>query len=233
MVQKVIRTIKGNIEYRLEGNGPVIMVLYGGHCSRNTRLPFEQLVNFGFSVLTPSRPGYDLTSIDNGKSAQEAAILLSLLLDELKINKATIIGISAAGMTAIAFAQQFPEKTEKLILESAKITNWDEDIKKKAKQLFGKSEKFTWAIVRFMLNIAPRMTLKYFLSSLSTLNPDVLMKKLTAEEKDFFVKLFKTFQSGKGFIHDIEHHIDEIDKIKAKVLIMYSPSDPTSTIKDV
>jgi len=50
---------KGPTEYRLEGSGPTILVLNGGHCSRNTRLSHERLVQHGCSVLTPSRPGYD------------------------------------------------------------------------------------------------------------------------------------------------------------------------------
>lgn len=62
MTQQMIRTSKGLIEYRKEGEGPTIMVLNGGHCSRATRLSHERLADHGFSVLTPSRPGYDNTS---------------------------------------------------------------------------------------------------------------------------------------------------------------------------
>jgi len=57
MSQKIVVTAKGQIEYRLEGSGPVIMVLNGGHCSRDSRLSHERLAQEGFSVLTPSRPG--------------------------------------------------------------------------------------------------------------------------------------------------------------------------------
>ena len=64
MSQDIAKTKKGPMEYRLEGSGPTVMVLNGGHCSRESRLSHEQFANNGFSVLTPSRPGYDSTPSD-------------------------------------------------------------------------------------------------------------------------------------------------------------------------
>lgn len=54
MTQHNINSSKGVIEYRIEGEGPTIMVLDGGPCSRAARLSHEKLVDHGFSVLTPS-----------------------------------------------------------------------------------------------------------------------------------------------------------------------------------
>src|SRR3990170_7126153 len=100
MTQKIARTSKGPIEYRFEGSGPTIVVLNGGHCSRDTRLSHEKLTEHGFSVLTPSRPGYDSTPSEVGKSAQAAADALAALMDSLQIPLAHVIGISASGPTA-------------------------------------------------------------------------------------------------------------------------------------
>src|SRR5215216_3450430 len=102
---QIAHTPNGPIEYRLEGAGPIVMVLNGGHCSRDTRLSHEKLAEEGFAVLTPSRPAYDETPSDVGKSAQAAADALAALLDTLQISTADMIGISAAGPTALAFAQ--------------------------------------------------------------------------------------------------------------------------------
>src|SRR5215475_14558096 len=110
MSQKIAKTAKGPIEYRFEGSGPTIVVLNGGHCSRETRLSHEKLIEHGFSVPTPSRPGYDSTPSEVGKSAQAAADALAALLDMLHIATADVIGISAAGLTALAFAQQHPSR---------------------------------------------------------------------------------------------------------------------------
>src|SRR5258705_8637309 len=131
----------GPMEYRLEGSGPVVVVLNGGHCSRESRLTHERLAEQGFSVLTPSRPGYDATPADTGKSAQAAADALAALLDILHIPNAYVIGISAAGPTALALAQRHSSKVRKLILESAVTTPWDGPTKRRAPLLFGRAER--------------------------------------------------------------------------------------------
>jgi hypothetical protein len=77
MSQAIAKTVKGPVEYRLEGNGPTVMVLNGGHCSRESRLSHERLAEHGFSVLTPSRPGYDSTPSEVGRTAQQAGDALA------------------------------------------------------------------------------------------------------------------------------------------------------------
>ena len=47
MARKIARTIKGPIEYRLEGSGPTVVVLNGGHCSRESRLSHEKIGTMG------------------------------------------------------------------------------------------------------------------------------------------------------------------------------------------
>jgi pimeloyl-ACP methyl ester carboxylesterase len=138
MPQNIAKTIKGPIEYRLEGNGPVIVVLNGGHCSRDTRLSHEKLTEYGFSVLAPSRPGYDSTPSEIGATAQAAADAIVALLDTLQISVVDVIGISAAGPTALALVQQHPGRVRKLVLESAVATDWDEQMKRRARIGFGR-----------------------------------------------------------------------------------------------
>jgi hypothetical protein len=77
MPRNIANTARGPVEYRLEGSGATVVVLNGGHCSRESRLSHEQLTEYGFSVLTPSRPGYDDTPAGVGKTAQEAGDALS------------------------------------------------------------------------------------------------------------------------------------------------------------
>src|SRR4030042_1699875 len=155
MKQNIAKTLKGSIEYRFEGNGPTIVVLNGGHCSRDTRLSHEKLTEYGFSVLTPSRPGYDGTPSEVGKSAQAAANALAALLDTLQISRVDVIGISAAGPTALAFAQQHPSRLRRLILESAVATDWDEQSKRRSRIGFGVAAKGTWAVMHIVLQLFP------------------------------------------------------------------------------
>lgn len=124
MSQTIAKTAKGPIEYRLEGSGPTVMVLNGGHCSRESRLSHERLIEHGFSVLTPSRPGYDSTPSEMGRTAQEAADALASLMDMLQIPVADVIGISASGPTALAFALRHPSRIRRLVMESTVRSDW-------------------------------------------------------------------------------------------------------------
>src|SRR3989442_949379 len=84
-------TRAGPMEYRLTGRGPVVLVLKGGHRSRDTRLGHERLTAYGFAVLEPSRPGYDGSPASLGRSAPDAANALPALLDTRAIERADVV----------------------------------------------------------------------------------------------------------------------------------------------
>jgi pimeloyl-ACP methyl ester carboxylesterase len=148
-------TSRGPVEYRLEGAGPAVVVLNGGHCTRRVRLSHERLAEAGFSVLTPSRPGYDSTPVCVGQSAQKAADALAELIEALGFSHCHVIGVSAAGPTAIAIAQRHPSLVRGLVLESAVTLPWDEPTKRGARLLFGSMRYLTWASVHAVLRVAP------------------------------------------------------------------------------
>jgi pimeloyl-ACP methyl ester carboxylesterase len=227
MMQKIVQTSKGPIEYRLEGSGPTVLVLNGGHCSRDTRLSHEKLTGHGFSVLTPSRPGYDGTPSEVGKSAQAAADAIAALLETLKIPRVDVIGISAAGPTALAFAQQHPGMLRKLILESAVATDWDERIKRVSRIGFGKAGKGTWAIMHLMLKFFPTAIIKFLLRDLTVLDANMVLNKMSQDDLTFVKRMIQTSQASTGFLNDIEHKVDHLAAITKPVLVMYSSNDKT------
>jgi len=182
---RIAHTAKGPIEYRLEGAGPVVLVLNGGHCSRDTQLSHEKLVSEGFSVLTPSRPGYDRTPAALGRTAQAAADALAALLDTLALPTVSVIGISAAGPTALAFAQQYPELTHKVILESAVTTEWDATIKRRARRLFGRAEKLTWTLVKLAFRLMPQTLLKVMMQEFTTLKVEEVLQRMSQDDIRF------------------------------------------------
>lgn len=232
MSQHIAQTAKGLIEYRLEGNGPTVVVLNGGHCSRETRLSHEQLTEHGFSVLTPSRPGYDSTPSAVGKSAQAAAAALAALLDTLQIPTVDVIGISAAGPTALAFTQQHPSRVRKLILESAVTTDWDEQTKRRSRIGFGRFAKITWAIMHGMLTLFPMLIIKVLLHDLTILDVNLVIKRMSLSDLAFVKRMLQTSQASTGFLNDIEHKVDHLATITKPVLVMYSPNDATVSPKN-
>ena len=192
----------------------------------------EQLTAEGFSVLTPSRPGYDDTPPDVGRTAQEAADALAALLDALQVPTANVIGISAAGPTALAFAQRHPSRTRRLILESAMATDWDEQTKRRARVGFGRAEKVTWAIMHLLLKLFPTAMIKVLLHDLTILDVDEVIRRMSPGDLDFIKRMIQTSQSGTGFMNDIEHRVDNLAAITRPVLVMYSPNDKTVSPKN-
>ena len=227
MSQNIAQTAKGPIEYRFEGSGPTVLVLNGSHCNRETRLSHERLTEHGFSVLTPSRPGYDSTPSEVGRSAQEAADALAALLDTLQIPVADVIGISGSGPTALAFALRHPSRIRKLIMESTVTTAWDEDrkVKQGARLLFGRAERVTWGLIRLGLRLTPMPMMQVMLQAMTTLDVREVMRRMSPDDLGFVHHLLANCQSGTGFMNDLEHRVDDLKGITTPVLVMYSPYD--------
>jgi hypothetical protein len=70
---KIARTARGAIEYTLLGNGPVVLVCHGTSSNCFSIEGTAPLLEAGFAVLIPSRPGYGRTPLEAGRSAVEAA----------------------------------------------------------------------------------------------------------------------------------------------------------------
>ena len=227
MPQTIAKTTKGPIEYRLEGSGPTVLVLNGSHCSRETRLSHERLTEDGFSVLTPSRPGYDSTPSEVGRTAQEAAGALAALLDMLHIPTVDVIGISGSGPTALAFALRYPDRIRKLIMESTVTTVWDEDkkVKRRARLLFGRAERVTWGLIKLILRLAPMTMMQVMLQQMTTLDVHEVIQRMSPDDLQFVHRLLASCQSGTGFMNDLEHRVDDLTGITAPVLVIYSPYD--------
>jgi pimeloyl-ACP methyl ester carboxylesterase len=232
MAQMIAKTAKGPIECRLEGSGPTIVVLNGGHCSRETRLSHEKLTEHGFLVLTPSRPGYDNTPPEVGKSAQAAADALATLLDTLQIATVDVIGISAAGPTALAFVQQYPSRVRKLILESAVTTDWDEQTIRRSRIGFGRAAKVTWAVMHSLLKLFPTMIIKVLLHDLTVLDVNMVLERMSPDDLAFVKRMLETSQASTGFVNDIEHKVENLATITKPVLAMYSSNDGTVSPKN-
>lgn len=194
------QTARGPIEYRLTGAGPVVMILKGGHCSRATRLGHERLADYGFTVLEPSRPGYDRTPAAVGRSAQDAADAMAALLDALGIERASLVAISAAGHTGIELARRHPARIDRVSFEGA---------------------------TRAGLRLAPSSTLRLQLGQVTTLDPARLVREMDAATREHFLDVYRSLWSGQRFVCDLGHRSDSSKPIGQPALIMSSANDPS------
>lgn len=229
-MKKVINikeTALGKIEYSVEGNGKPVLFLHGGHS--NCR---EFLIHKGFDVnhfqlITPSRPGYGNTPLQEDSTPKNAADLMMALLDALHIEKAMVYAVSAAGPTAISMTASYPKRIEKLILASAVTMKWlnkSESTYKLAQLLFHPNfERFIWGAMRLLSKVMPYVIAKSFYAQFSLNEPHNLLKGDVEE----LLATFEHYRSKKGFLCDIDHCVSStlFSHIFVPTLIIHSAND--------
>ncbi len=113
----VVNTSMGSIEYISKGEGPIILLSHmEGSGSDNLKM-FDEFTKAGYKIISPSRPGYFGTPLNNDANYAYQADLFAELLDHLNINqKIIVLGLSAGGPAAIEFAKKYTDKCASLIL---------------------------------------------------------------------------------------------------------------------
>jgi len=224
---ETIKTDKGQIEYSIVGEGTPILFLHGGHSNCRETLFHKGFDASKYQLITPSRPGYGNTPLNDNITPKKTADLVLELLNYLGIKKVVIYAISAGGLTSIEFAGMFPERVEKLILASAVTKKWldkNGSVYQTAKKLFKpKTEKIVWGMIRFFSAIIPRIIANNFYPQFSKNEPH----KLDKQDIEELISTLKHFNSKSGFMSDIEHNIEEaiISEIKCPTLIIHSKND--------
>ncbi len=115
-----VKTDKGWMEYAQLGAGPIVMVSHGSLGGFDQGLAFKPLIS-GYTLLSPSRPGYLRTPLELGRTPAEQADAFAALLDKLDIPKISIIAVSAGAPAALEFAKRYPERCWGLVLISAGV----------------------------------------------------------------------------------------------------------------
>ena len=223
----IIDTEKGQVEYSIVGKGTPVLFLHGGHSNCRETLFHKGFDTDEYQLITPSRPGYGNTPLNDNCTPMQTADLLVLLLNHLKIDKVIIYAISAGGLTSIELSSKYPDRVEKLILASAVSKKWldkNEQVYKTAKKLFNpKTEKIVWGLIRFFSGIFPKIIGNSF-------HPQFSKNESRRLEKDDVKELlstFKHFNSKTGFMCDIDHYVEQeqISKIQCPTLIIHSRND--------
>ena len=176
-------TEKGLIEYSFEGSGPTVLIVHGGHGSCRSDYQRQSLIENGFLVLMPTRPGYRGTPIASGKTAAATAGLFASLLELLGIGRVSVIGSSAGGPIALEFARRYPQITEKLILEAAAVKPWYHKLTVQyygIKVLFSpKRQRKFWDNQKKKLAGNETRTLLGNLKLFTTLKPEDVLKRIS------------------------------------------------------
>ncbi len=230
MKSLIAQTSKGPIEYTLVGSGPVVLHIHGTSSDCFSTGGLDSLVEHGFSLLTPSRPGYGRTPLAVGRTAAEAAEDIVALLDSLQIQACSVVAISGGGPTGLALAAQFPQRVQRLVLLDA-IT-WPEERAHEpgyATQVafYGPLHPFNWAMLGLIGRLSPRSMARQCLAIFSTHDPDDALSRLSAADIRQFGQFFQGHSSRRGALNDLGHTVGEdvLRAVSQPTLVMHSRED--------
>ena len=181
----LIETALGPVEYDLRGAGPVVLHMHGGVVAHNSWYLLEYLVEAGYTVLTPSRPGYLRTPLSSGAAPEEQADLMAALLDALRIESVAVCGLSAGGPVALQFALRHAHRTCALVLISAvtKQTGLSSDQTNSALGRLVMSpagQNLAYLLIHWVMTRYPRLAL-YDLARTETTYPGKISRRLNRQ----------------------------------------------------
>ena len=114
-------TVDGlNLQYLVAGHGPTIVLLHGyAETSRMWRPLIPRLAS-NFTVVAPDLPGIGGSAIPtDGLDMAHAATRIHGLVKQLGLGKAAVVGHDIGLMVAYAYAAQFPDDVDRLVLMDA------------------------------------------------------------------------------------------------------------------
>ena len=107
----------GRVHYQEKGRGPALVLIHGNNSSAYSWADvFDELAK-EFRVVALDLKGFGFTAKPEGDYRLEAqAALVIALLNQLKIERATLCGSSMGGAVALAAAMNYPQRVEALVL---------------------------------------------------------------------------------------------------------------------
>ena len=108
------------IHYLVAGHGPAVILLHGYAETSLMWRPLLPLLADRFTVIAPDLPGIGDSGIpSDGLDMKTAAVRMHALATSLGIEKARVVGHDIGLMVAYAYAAQFPQEVEKLVVMDA------------------------------------------------------------------------------------------------------------------
>jgi pimeloyl-ACP methyl ester carboxylesterase len=227
---KIARTSCGPIEYTLLGKGPMVVVCHGTSSNCFSLDGSAPLLEAGFAVLTPSRPGYGRTPLNVGTSAMQAAKAMIALLDCLDIGICTVKAISGGGPTGVALAANYPERVRRLALIAA-ITKPEDRAHEPAyqsqKTFYGPLHGILWNMLGMISRLSPSSMAKQTMTIFSTHDPEAVLRQLSAEDIKAICRFYQGHSSRVGAMNDLTHTLgkDFLQRVQAPTLVIHSRED--------
>ena len=230
MESRIDNTGKGPVEYTLLGSGPVILACHGTSSNCFSNDAYAPLLEAGFAVLTPSRPGYGRTLLKVGASAAEAADALVALLDSLEIKTCTVMAISGGGPTGVALTANWSQRVRRLALIAA-ITRPEDRANEPAYHnqiaFYGPMHGVTWNMLCLVSRLSPQNMARQSMAIFSNHDPEDALRRLTPDDVKDICRFYQRHSSRVGALNDLTHTVGKelLQRVQVPTLVIHSRED--------
>jgi pimeloyl-ACP methyl ester carboxylesterase len=202
------------IYYEVAGSGDAVLLLHGWGNDVETLRPLMGMVKeLGFRVFSVDLPGFGLSDTpQDAWGVDEYVNFVRNFLDELALERASILGHSFGGRIAIKLAAGDPDRVNKLILVDSAGIKPERSIRSHI------SSSFT----KFIKKIIPRLP-----NSMGRYLRDNLLSKMGSRDYRNAGKLRATFV--KVVNEDLRQYLP---RIKSPVLLVWGELDRETPLSD-
>lgn len=220
-----------SFDYRDSGTGPVILLIHGTQSDYREIYHVEQLIEAGYRVIVPSRPGYGKTPLRVAESPDKLAVFYKGWMQSRGFTTYTVYGISAGGPTALALTSQNPA-VESLVLACAMSHDISLPYKTVLIQpLMQRPLHFIqwvlWTYVKDKLKKFPEEAAVRMVEMTSLLQRNDIRAQLTQEDEQLLYAVGLQNGPGRGVLFDITQQLEQqtLRAITCPVLIVHSKAD--------
>jgi pimeloyl-ACP methyl ester carboxylesterase len=224
---EIISSSFGDMEYLLEGEGPVVLVSHGVTGGIDQGKWITSTLGEGCRYLYVSRFGYLRSAMPDDPSPAKQAAAYVELLDHLGIDSVFVIGNSAGGPSLYHFAHDYPGRCRGMILQSSVVPGDTKPLPQRflMRAVFG-SDFIYWSSVR----LAGKPMSEMFI-------PKEVFASLTEDEQkklisNIYLSSLPITMRTKGILFDMylsNLAIDEtfpFEEISVPSLVIHAKDDP-------
>ena len=237
MLTKIVETDRGPVEYSDAGSGEPILYFHGSGVTGDVMVPVEsRLIDDGFRLIVPNRPGYGKTPLSPANTAADCGNLVAALLDSIGIARISVMSSSGGAPFAVSFTRNHQARAKSLVLLCPQLHRWNH------KRWLPRSGGWT---LPFLKRTWPRkLLLRLYGIQLSRMSVEQFLQ-MEAGDRYFELAndsaslgLCKSTQIAmtggikcKGFENDLvvftsEDVFDDRGSIGTPTLVIHDPSDP-------
>jgi pimeloyl-ACP methyl ester carboxylesterase len=179
-----IETERGVVEVARAGDGPPVVFIHGTPGGGDSSLAMGRfLIDGGFEVIAPSRPGYLGTPLDGVASIDDQADQLAALLDALDLEAVGLITWSGGGPSGYRLAAREPARVTSLVAFAAVSKAYRPPDEALGSRLMMKTRVGNW-MLRTLADHAPKTTISATLEAEGALDHAELRELVAGAVRD-------------------------------------------------